>query len=182
MMAREMGRAIGQHLRERRGQALDGLLVIVFLVFMGLMLVMMLVTTGWVFAARQHVVYSLQQTLQQAVQASIAAPDLAQGQAVLNPQTAETTFNQEFPGIVKWPANAYQITAFTVYTQSQAGQPLPVGLNGTIPGASIYVAANFELQVVPFWDPGGKLTVTIPVQMVVAPNRFNRPGHTWVGG
>ena len=170
-------------LQDRSGQGLDTLLVGMFFILFLTMIGTGLSAVAWLYAAKQHAIQTMVVAVRQAESAASATPNLATGQGNFNPQIAANTFNQVFSKQIEWPASVYQIQTFTVYTQSQAGQPLPVGFSGNIPGPSIYVQAQFTFSLLPFWNPtSAPMTVRIPVKVVVSPNRFNHPGQTWIGG
>lgn len=168
-------------LKERDGSA-DPVLYILFILAFVAVMVTALTTVAWLFAAKQHGINTVIVAARQAEAAAVSNPELALGQGNLNPEVATATFNQVFQQRIGWPTNAYQIETVTVYNQSQAGSPLPVGLSGNVPGPSLYVDAQFVVSIIPFWGGSSGLEVTIPVQVLVAPNRYNHPGQTWVGG
>ncbi len=168
-------------LKERDGSA-DPVLYILFILAFVAVMVTALTTVAWLFAAKQHGINTMIVAARQAEAAAVSNPELALGQGDLNPEVATATFNQVFQQRIGWPSNTYQIETVTVYNQSQAGSPLPVGLSGNVPGPSLYVDAQFKVSIIPFWGGSSGLEVTIPVQVLVAPNRYNHPGQTWVGG
>ena len=167
----------------QRDGLIDEPVIILFSLLFVMILVVALTTVAWLFAAKQHGIQTMVVAARQAEAVAVSNPELALGQGDLNPQVATATFDQVFQKQIGWPSGTYQIEAVTVYNQSQAGAPLPVGLSGNIPGPSIYVDAQFKFSIIPFWGQSSSgLQVTIPVQVLVAPNRFNHPGKTWVGG
>ena len=171
-----------QKLKQRDG-SIDPPIIILFSLLFVVILVTALTTIAWLFAAKQHGIQTMVVAARQAEAAAVSNPELALGQGDLNPQVATATFEQVFQKQIGWPSGTYQIESVTVYSQSQAGSPLPVGLSGNVPGPSIYVDAQFKFSIIPFWGRSSSgLQVTIPVQVLVAPNRFNHPGKTWIGG
>ncbi len=172
-----------ERLKERDGFGGDHLIIWLFTFMLMIIMVTALTTVAWLFASKQHGIQAMIVAARQAEVAAAAESNLASGQGNLNPTVATNTFNQVFQSRIGWPSSVYQIQDFTVYTQSQAGNPLPVGLSGNVPGPSIFVQAEFDFSVFPFWNPAGSpLTVKIPAEVLVSPNRYNHPGKTWIGG
>lgn len=117
----------------------------------------------------------METALKDAVLESVSSP-LFQG-GVPDPNVIQNSITQVFAQKLQIPAGNVAIQNFTIYSDADNGSPAPAGIQGTIPGKSIYV----ELQVT--WTTpsvmGISHTGTYPVKTLIALPTFYAPGQTW---
>lgn len=174
----------GRWLRDRSGQGLDIVVVGLALIIMFWLLWAGITDVVRISMVKQHMVQAVIASERQAMTQATADPDLAQGGANLNPGLAQQVFDTTLPSVLNWPPGTYSVQTVQVFTQSETGQALPSGMNGTIAGPGLYVAVTFSVNLVPFGNPQDRTGYTIPVtvQVVESANRFNHPQVKWTPG
>jgi hypothetical protein len=182
-------RAIRRWLQATQGD-LDDMLMGIEMTLLILALFFFLTTIAWVFEARNTLVNGLVTAANQAVVDATLDPSLAgslsQSQnAYLSQSTATQAFNNLIgSSLAGWNPSLYTIGTPIVYEPSQAGSDLPDQL-GTVPGAGMYVAAEFQIPLIP-WASTKALTYTLAVQVFIPANRYDNYAEqvhgTWIGG
>lgn len=163
--------------RRWRAQGLDLVVLGIGLITTASLLFMGLVDLDHAFMAKQHVVQAVEQASRQAMTAATADPNLAAGQADLNPTIAQNTFAQMLAQNLGWPAGTYTVQDVALVT---TGEALPGNLTGTATGPGLYVQVQFHLQILPFGSPTQPNTaVPITVEVETSAVRYNQPQVEW---
>jgi hypothetical protein len=81
-------------------------------------------------------------------------------------------------------SNQYSVDDFVVYGPSDQGQPLPGGYPGVVPGTSVYAHVTVKISVgeIVGLPTFSGVTFYLPLDQLVAPNRFINPQGQWEGG
>jgi Flp pilus assembly protein TadG len=158
-------------------QGLDLLVLGIGLVTTASLLFMGLVDLDHAFMAKQHILQAVERASRQAMTAAIADPNLAEGQADLNPAVSQSTFTQVLAQDLGWPPGTYTVQDVELVT---TGQTLPGNLIGTATGPGLYVQVQFSLSILPFGNPAQpSTTVPITVEVETSAVRYNQPQVQW---
>jgi len=189
MRHRAGGSGISAWWQDTRGD-FDDLLYAMMGILLMLMLFLFIITVITVFAVRQHVYNSIVSAAQVALASNAIDPILAtSGQSqdaelvYVSPLAVTDTFNAEFAQFLGWPPQSYSLSnaTVTVYEPDNAGQAMPSGLQGTIPGTGIYVNFPYTVQLLPFMH-SHTLQFGFAVQAFIPASRYNAPESRWLGG
>jgi len=147
----------------------------VFLLVMVLATSFIWVSLKLMAVQRANVEVWMQSLLKDSIQTAVNIP-LPQSLEMDN-SSLETTVIQLYAQKLQVPTGNFTVETFTVYTDADAGSPAPPGVNGTIPGRSVYV----NLQVTWTMPPvmGISYTGTYPVCDLVALPTYFAPGQQW---
>lgn len=164
----------------------------VLLVFLAGILVIFAGSVGFVWRfwiIKNHLAQGLHQALVQAANSADSysvqyADEAGANQVVINRDEARNTFNAVLSLDLGIPSNQYTVDDFVVFGPSDQGQPLPGGYPGVVPGTSIYAHVTVQIpvgQMVGLARFSG-VTFYMPLDQLVAPNRFLNPQGQWQGG
>ena len=179
---------IRRWLRDQRG-TFDEMLMSMQMILILLAFFFLLATVAWIFEARNTIVNGLVTAANQALVDASLNPALAtsgtQAQAMyVNQPEAVQAFTNLVPTTLSgWSSSAYTMGTPLVYEPSQKGQALPNNM-GAVPGAGMYVAAEFHIRLVP-WTSSA-IAYHLAVQLFVPANRYDnydaKVHGTWIGG
>ncbi|WP_434510066.1 hypothetical protein [Desulfitobacterium sp. AusDCA] len=114
-------------------------------------------------------------TLKDAIIATVDSPLYQAGN--IDSSRVEETIAKVFAEELKISRGNVVIRTYRVFTDEDIGSPAPEGIQGTIPGRSVYV----DLLVT--WTPpailGIEQTGTYPVRTLIALPKYHAPGSQW---
>lgn len=90
---------------------------------------------------------------------------------------------QEFRDILQdqiknWPQSTYTLQSFQVYGESDRGLSPPTGFFQPIPGTSVYIKMDFNIEVNPGFLPMNTRW-TIPLYVMVSSNSYESATGAW---
>ncbi|WP_298203078.1 hypothetical protein [Desulfosporosinus sp.] len=90
---------------------------------------------------------------------------------------------QEFKNILQdqmkdWPQSTYTLQSFQVYGESDRGASPPTGFAQPIPGTSVYIKMDFNIEINPGFIPMNTHW-TIPLYVMVSSNSYESATGAW---
>lgn len=124
---------------------------------------------------RSSIQGNMDSLLKDSIKAAINAP-LPQG-VDMEPSVLQNAVLQLYAQKLQIPSGNIAVQDFEVYTDADAGLPAPVGIQGTIPGRSVY--ANLRVTTTTPPITGIRYTGQYTVRALVALPDYFAPGRQW---
>ena len=166
--------------------------IYILLIFMVAFLVLAAGSIGFVWRfwlIKNQMAQGLHEALVQAASSESSysmqyGDETGSNQMLIDQDDAQNTFNAVLSLDLGTPGNQYTVDDFVVYGPTDQGKPLPNNYPGVIPGTSLY--AHITVKI-PIGEMVGMPTLSnvtfyMPIDQLVAPNRFIDQQEQWQGG
>jgi hypothetical protein len=169
-------------IRNRTSNNERGFTVIILAFFFTIICLAITVAITMIVSAameRNIVQAKLQTAMKNAVIQSVNGPLLISGQGTISQDSLQSSINQQLQKVMSNLEPSVTITSQPiVYTESDKGNPAPSGLNGTIPGPSVYLEVKLTWLMPAIL--GYRFQGTIPDKALISFPIYNSANQSWI--